>query len=483
MKSVWSESYNIKKRRVLEKDIEIEVAVVGGGIAGLLTAYLLKEKGKKVVVIDRREILQGNTLNTTAKITFQHDLIYDKLIKEYKKEGAQQYLKANQAAIEKYKKIISENNVDCDFEERDAYVYTFDEVVQMENEYEAAMQLGIEAELVNEIELPFKVAKALKFKKQNQFNPIKFLNFIAKDLKIYENTKAIDITSGVVTTDKGKIKAKHIVVATHFPIINTPGYYFLRMHQDRSYVVAFENAQNIKGMYIDENKNGYSFRSYNDLLLVGGSSKRTGSNEEGGSYDNIIEFTKKFYPDATPKYRWSAQDCMTSDGIPFIGEYSNDMKDVYVATGFNKWGMTSSMVAALIITDKITKTFNDYCDIFSPNRYDVTASIKNTLKDVGYTAYNFIAQRVRIPTEAAEDIREGCGGIVTYNGETVGVYKDEKGEIYAVSTKCPHLGCELKWDADELSWDCPCHGSRFDYKGNLLNSPAIKELKYEEEIQ
>ena len=482
MKSVWTESYNIKRRESLDKDIETEVAVVGAGIAGILTAYMLQEKGLKVVVIERGKILEGNTLNTTAKITIQHDLIYDKLIKEYKEENAKKYVKANTKALEKYKEIINTNKIDCDFEEADAYVYTLDDVIKIENEYEAAKKLDIDAELVDEIELPFKIAKALKFNKQGQFNPIKFLNYIAEDLTIYENTKAIDIKDSVVVTNKGNIKAKHIVVATHFPIINTPGYYFLRMHQDRSYVVAFEKAQNIKGMYIDENKNGYSFRSYKDLLIVGGESGRTGSYEKGGSYEKIIEFTKSLYPSAIEKYRWSAQDCIASDDIPFIGEYSDDMKDVYVATGFKKWGMTSSMAAALIITDKITKTFNDYCDIFSPKRYDVTASIKNTIKDVGYTAYNFIAQRVRIPMEAAEDINKGNGGIVSYNGEKVGVYKDNNGEIYAVSTKCPHLGCELKWNANDLAWDCPCHGSRFDYKGNLLNSPSIKELKCEEEI-
>ena len=484
MKSVWTESYNIKKRESLDRDIEAEVVVIGAGITGLLTAYMLKDKGLKVVVIEKGRILEGNTLNTTAKITIQHDLIYDKLIKEYKEENAKKYVKANTIAIEKYKEIINKNNIDCDFEEADAYIYTLDDIVKIENEYEAAKKLEIDAELVDEIELPFEVAKALKFKKQGQFNPIKFLNYIAKDLTIYENTKAIDIKNNIVVTEKGNIKAKNIVVATQFPIINTPGYYFLRMHQDRSYVVAFENAQNIKGMYIDENKDGYSFRSYNSLLLVGGASGRTGSNEKGGSYENVIEFTKSLYPNAIEKYRWSAQDCMTSDGIPYIGEYSNsdEMKNVYVATGFNKWGMTSAMIASLIITDKITKTFNDYYEIFSPERYDITASIKNTLIDVGYTTYNFIAQRIRIPMEAVEDISNGSGGIVNYNGENVGVYKDDKGEIYTVSTKCPHLGCELKWDANDLAWDCPCHGSRFDYKGNLLNSPSTKELRCEEDI-
>lgn len=306
------------------------------------------------------------------------------------------------------------------------------------------------------------------------------MNYIAKDLVIYEDTKAIDIKEDTVITNHANIKAKSIVVATHFPIINTPGYYFMRMHQEREHLIALKDAQILHGMYLDEKDGGYTFRRYKDLLILGGISKRTGDNELGGSYDKLRDLAKKLYPESVEKYSWSAQDCMTSDGIPYIGIYSKEMPNVYVATGFNKWGMTSSMVSSIIISDMIVGVEHDFNDIFSPSRFDMTASIKNLAKDGVETAYNFIAQKIHIPMQTIEHVNNGEGEIVIYNGEKVGVYKNKEGKVYTVSTKCPHLGCELKWNADDLSWDCPCHGSRFDFKGNLLDSPSIKDLRYEE---
>ena len=248
MKSIWSESYNIKSKGELKDVNEAEVLIIGGGIAGLLTAYMLKEKGVNAVVIERGKVLQGNTMNTTAKITIQHNIIYDKLIKEFGKENATRYALANKLALENYEEIIRKNNIDCELEIADAYIYTLDNPKKIENEYKAAISIGIDAELVDETELPFSIKKAVKFKNQANFNPVKFLNFIAKDLTIYENTTALDIKNDVVITDKGRIKAKHIVVATHFPIINIPGYYFLRMHQEREYVIALKNAAILNGM-------------------------------------------------------------------------------------------------------------------------------------------------------------------------------------------------------------------------------------------
>ena len=480
MKSVWSESYTLKERIDLNGDIEVDTVVIGGGIAGVLIAYMLKIKGVNAIVIDKGRVLNRNTKNTTAKITIQHDLIYNKLIKEFGEENAKKYAKANKLAIETYKDIINKNNIKCDFEIEDSYVYSLDDSKKIENEYEAAIKLGIEAELVDKIELPLDIAKAIKFKNQAQFNPIKFLNFITKDLVIYENTKAIDIKDNAVITEKGNIKAKNIVVATHFPIINTPGYYFLRMHQERGYVIALKDADIINGMYIDESENGYSFRRYNDLLILGSTAKRTGSNEKGGEYSKLRRFAKNLYPEAIEKYNWSAQDCVTQDGIPYIGHYSKDLENIYVATGFNKWGMTSSMVSAIIISNMITGIEEDFHSIFSPDRFDFTASIKNIVNDGVETVYNFISEIVHIPLERIDDIKKGEGKIITYNGKKIGVYKDKLGEVYKVNTKCPHLGCELNWNADDLSWDCPCHGSRFNYKGKLIDSPSIKNLNHDE---
>lgn len=479
MKSVWSESCNFKKRESLNENIETEVVVIGAGIAGLLTAYLLKKKGISVVIIEAEKICSGNTENTTAKITSQHDLIYDKLIKDFGEDRARQYATANELAIKKYKEIIEEENIKCDFEEKDAYLYTLDNVPALENELDAATKLGIKAELLENTNLPFKVKSALKFYKQGQFNPLKFLEAISEDLTIYENTRALEIKEDLVVTDKGMVAAKAIVVATHYPIMNTPGYYFLRMHQERSYVIALENAQDVNGMYIGIDSWNYSFRNYKNLLLLGGGAHRTGKNESGGKYEELRRVARKLYPNAKEKYHWSAQDCFPVDEIPYIGQYSTETPNLYVATGFKKWGMTSSMVAAMILSDMISGKKNDFAEIFSPTRFDMSASGKNLTQDVLETAKNFIAQKIYIPSEQVENVETGHGGIIEYKGEKVGVYKDNEGNIFTVTTKCPHLGCELQWNPDELSWDCPCHGSRFDYKGNWIESPAIRGLSHE----
>lgn len=476
MKSIWSENCNFKKREALNKDIETDVLVIGGGIAGILIAFMLKENEKNVVVIDSGETASGNTKNTTAKITSQHNLIYHKLISEFGEQKAKQYARANELAIGKYKEIIEQIKIECDFQKQSAYVYSLNEIESIKKEVEAANKLGINAEFVDKINLPFKINGAVKFNNQAQFNPLKFLKDISKDLIIYENTRAVKIDEDSVTTNNGTIKAKQIVIATHYPIMNTPGYYFMKMHQERSYVIALEGVPDINGMYIDVDTEGYSFRMYKNLLLLGGISQRTGENESGGSYEKLRDVAKSLYPNSKEKYYWSAQDCMTIDGIPYIGRYSDETPNIYVATGFNKWGMTSAMISAMIISDMILGRENDFSEIFSPKRFDLSLSISNIANDISETAKNFIAQKIYIPSNNIEHIRNGHGGIVEYNGEKVGVYKNDEGESFIVSTKCAHLGCQLKWNADELTWDCPCHGSRFDYKGRLIEGPATKDI-------
>ncbi|EKQ55813.1 MULTISPECIES: FAD-dependent oxidoreductase [unclassified Clostridium] len=478
MESVWSYEVNFRKRETLNQDIQCDILVIGAGMAGLLTAYMLNKSGREVVVIDARSIAGGVTKNTTAKITSQHDLIYDSIIKEFGEEGARQYARANELAIKRYKEIIDAEKIDCDFEYKDAYLYTLDNVVDLEDEYGAAKRLGIDAELVDEVSIPAETKKALKFKNQAQFNPLKFLRPISEQLTIYENTVALDITEDntVVTKNDMKIKANRIVVAAHYPFLNTPGYYFMRMHQERAYVIALENAQDVNGMYKGIDKTGYSFRNYKNLLLFSGAARRTGENEEGGAYEELRKAAKEFYPNATEKYHWSTQDCMTLDNIPYIGQYSSKTPNIYVETGFKKWGMTTSMVAAMIISDMILGNENDFSEIFSPRRFDMSASMKNAAKDLVITAKNFIAERINIPEENLSSIENGHGGIIEYKGQKAGVYKDNEGKVYTVSTKCAHLGCELKWNADDLTWDCPCHGSRYNYEGVWIESPTNKCL-------
>ena len=238
MQSIWSESCKFIKREVLDKDIKTDTIIIGAGMAGILIGYMLKQNGIDVILIDAAEMASGNTKNTTAKITSQHDLIYDKLISEFGEKKARQYAKANELAIKKYKEITKERKIECEFEEKSAYVYSLNEVENIKKEVEAANKLGISAEFVESINLPFEIKGAVKFNNQAQFNPLKFLKDISSDLVIYENTRALEIKENLVITNRGNITANNIVVATHYPIMNAPGYYFMKMHQERSYVIA-----------------------------------------------------------------------------------------------------------------------------------------------------------------------------------------------------------------------------------------------------
>ncbi len=475
-KSIWSETKSINQREPLTENIETDIAVIGGGLAGILTAYKLQERGKKVVVLEAVEIGSGQTKNTTAKITSQHDLIYDYLYKNFGDDAAKHYAAANEGAIGEYEKIIDENKIECDFCRTDAYLYTKENPELLKAEHEAAKAAGIEAELTTNVNLPFTVSEALKFPNQAQFHPLKFLYAIAENLTIYEHTFVCDIKDNTILTDSGNVKASHIIVATHYPFINTHGFYFVRMHQERSYALSLENAANVNGMYKGIDNNAFSFRNYNNLLILGGGGHRTGENSLGGMYENLTTAAKNFYPESQVTACWSAQDCVSVDFIPYIGKYCTTTPDLYVATGFKKWGMTSSMVSAMILTGMICGEEHPYYEVFSPQRFKLSASAQNILSEGKQAVMGLSKRFFSFPDSESEKLPLGHGGIVSYNGEKLGVYKDENSETFVVEPKCTHLGCELTFNPDEKSWDCPCHGSRFDYIGNLIDNPATKNL-------
>lgn len=483
MESVWKQGIQWQHRPRLQGDMEVEAAVIGGGMAGILTAYFLQRRNVKTIVLEAAKIGSGQTGNTTAKITSQHNLIYHKLMQEFGEEKARQYARANQEAIEEYRRLVKELGIDCALEDRPAYLYCRDEahVGLLEQETDAAKELGIHAELTLHTTLPFSVAGAVKFHDQAQFQPLTFLQAIAKCLTIYEGTRVITVEDQRIMTDCGTVKAKYIVFATHFPFLNRPGYYFARMHQERSYVLALQKAARLDGMYLGIDGDELSFRNYGDYLLLGGGGHRTGENSAGGKYALLREKAAQYYPGSTEEFHWSAQDCMTLDGVPYIGQFSPATPHWYVATGFGKWGMTSSMVSARLISDQIAGISHPCAEVFSPHRFTPTASVKTFLTDMGQ-AVKGIGRRVfTIPETNVQDLPRGHGGVVDWQGEKVGVYKDEEDTVHVVSTRCPHLGCQLEWNPDEKSWDCPCHGSRFDFRGNLLDNPAQTPLETENE--
>lgn len=433
MTSFWEQSASLPQFPSLKEDMKTDVLIIGGGMAGLLCAYMLHQAGIDYVLVEAETIASGITKNTTAKITSQHGLIYHRLISRFGEEKAKLYLQANEAAISQFRTLCK--NMDCGFEEKSSFVYTLDDERKIDKELCALQGLGFPAKHTKELPLPFPVAGAVEFERQAQFHPLNFIASAAAGLKIYEHTRVRELVGSAAITARGKIQAEKIIVATHFPFLNKHGSYFLKLYQHRSYVIAIENAADVKGMYLNDDEKGLSFRNYNGLLLIGGGSHRTG--KKGGSWQELRGFAARFYPDAEEKYHWATQDCMSLDGVPYIGPYSARTENIYVAAGFNKWGMTGSMVSALLLRDMLQDKKSPYAELFSPSRSILRPQL----------AVNAFESALNLLTPSPR--------------------------------RCPHLGCALKWNAAEHSWDCPCHGSRFTEDGRLIDNPATGDLKHE----
>ena len=493
MKSLWIETtQNEIKLNSLEKDEETEVCVIGGGLFGLTTAYYLTLLGKKVIVLEKGEIGEKASGNTTGKITSQHGLFYYHLIKDFGEEYARKYLEANEEAIKNIKDIIDNEQIECDFSEKKAYVYAIkqDEVLDIEKEVEAVKKLGKNAKLVTQTDLPFKVKAAIEFEGQAQFHPRKYMIGLAKSIlkenKIYNFTTVTDVKKEgekfIVYTDKGIVSAQQVVLATHYPIINMPGFHFTKMYQSTSYIIAIEtNSKLPQGMYINDKPPIYSFRTAQykgkEILLIGGSDHKTGEPvSDNSKYEDLEKKAKELYPDCKVLFRWNTRDCISLDKIPYIGEFSNLMKNMYIGTGFKKWGMAFSNIAAKIVTDKIMGKENEYEKIFNSTRLDAIKNrweVKNMVKQ---TVESIALNKMKIEPHNIDDIENDNGAIIEIEGDNIGIYKDKEGNIYAVNPVCSHLGCLLSWNNLDKTWDCPCHGSRFDYKGRNLYEPAIKDL-------
>lgn len=431
MHSIWSDSVNLPTFDTLKKDIKTDVLIIGGGIAGILCAYMLEQSHVDYVLVEANTICSGITKNTTAKITSQHGLIYHKMLQRFGAEKTRMYLDANEAALGQFRKLCS--SIDCGFESKDSFVYSLDKPDKIEKELDALRQIGFPVAYADKLPLPFSVSGAVRFPNQAQFNPLQFLSAISSRLHIYEHTKVQELAPNTAITEHGKITAKKMIVTTHFPFLNKHGSYFLKMYQHRSYVIALENAPNVNGMYVDEADKGLSFRNYESLLLLGGGDHRTG--KKGGNWAELTGVAQKYYPNSQEKYRWATQDCMTLDQMPYIGPYSKRTRDLHVATGFNKWGMTSAMVAAMILRDMVLEKGNPYASVFSPSR-------------------------TMLRPQLAVNAFEATTNLLSFT-----------------TKRCPHMGCALKWNLQEHSWDCPCHGSRFTEKGELIDNPATGDLK------
>ena len=476
MDSIWTQTCRIRERESLSGDTSAEIAVIGAGMAGVLIASALQETGARVVVLEANRIASGQTRNTTAKITSQHGIIYRKLTQSLGAAKAGQYAMANEAAVKEYRRIVKAQGIDCDFEEQSAFVYG-DNLKALREEEIAAATLGLPSSFTERTALPFPAAGAVRFDHQAQFHPLKFLKAVSEPLTIYEKTPVQAVGAHRITTPRGTVRAEKIVFACHYPFVNFPGMYFARMHQDRSYVLALENTQFPDGMWIfaPGEKNAYSFRHWNGLLLLGGGGHRCGENSAGGQYEALRKKAREWFPNCRESAFWSAQDCITADGVPYIGSYSESRPDWYVATGFQKWGMTSSMAAAMILRDRICGRNNPYAEVFDPGRFDL-GNVSGIAEESAQAVKGLAKRFFKVPEAQAEQIPPGHGGVVFYHGDKTGVYRDESGTLRPVDIRCPHLGCQLEWNPDEKSWDCPCHGSRFDCRGRLISGPAQTDL-------
>lgn len=431
MKSIWTENSKIPQFESLDGDMSVDVLVVGGGLTGVLCAKTLDDAGVNYALIEADRICGGVTKNTTAKITIQHGLTCYEFIKKFGVEKARLYFDAQNEALGKYRNVC--RGIDCDFEEKDAFVYSIDNLGKIENELRAYEKIGVKAHFTKDVPLPIKTVGAVKLTRQAQFDPLKFVSAVCQGLNIFEQTKALEFSPDGVLTNRGKIRAKKIIMATHFPIINKHGWYFLKMYQHRSYVLALSGAEDVRGMYIDCEEKGLSFRNYGEYLLLGGGSHRTG--KQGGGYNELEAFAQKHYPNAKITHRWATQDCMTLDGMPYIGQYSCGTNNLFVATGFNKWGMTNAMLSAMMLADMVTGKENKYADVFSPSRSILRGQLFCNL------------------------------------GQAL------LGWVTPTAPRCPHLGCVLKYNRAEHTWDCPCHGSRFTDDGQLIDNPATDDKK------
>lgn len=431
MDSVWQEGKSKSRYPCLRNDINAQVLVIGGGMAGVLCAKNMAEAGKDVVLVEAERIGSGITAGTTAVLTAQHDYLYQDMVAQFGEETARAYLHGNLDAVEEFRRLAKD--IPCDFEDMPSIQYTAAESERLRREAEVVQKLGFSAQFQKQIPLNVPASGAVVYPGMAQFHPLKFLAGAVKNLEIYENSRVLNLKGTTALLERGSVKAESVIVTTHFPLIDRRGLYFMKLYQNRSYVIALEDAPNPGATMAELKGQGIYFRPYGDLLLIGGGDHRTG--KQGGGFDYLRAYIKQHFPEAKERYAWGNQDCMTLDGLPYVGRYSPNLPGVYVATGFNAWGMTNAMVSAKLLTDMLCGIQNPLEQALRPDRPMLH---KQLWKNLGETVVDF---------------------------------------AFPTTRRCTHLGCALRWNPREHSWDCPCHGSRFDKQGHVLDTPAQKNKR------
>ena len=491
--SYWIDSTPETNFSSLTEEVSVDVAIIGAGIVGVTAAALLKRAGKTVAVIESQQVATGVTGHTTAKVTSLHQLIYADLIKEFGEEKARLYAESNQAAVERVATFVQEEQIECDFERRSAYTFaeSEDELGKIEAEVEAALKLGLPASFVRESSLPFAIAGAVRFDNQAQFHSRKYILHLAKNLPgngsyVFEKTRVKTVEEGErcqVITDKGVVQAQDVIVATNSPILDQ-GLFFAKTYPKRSYIIGapIEPSQAPKGMFIGIGDSYHSIRTtpYKDglLLLIGGEGHKTGTvSDTEERYQHLEEYARSRFGVKSVDYRWSTQDMVSFDKIPYIGKLTPMTKHLYVATGFSLWGMSNGTLSGMILSDLILGKPNPWSKFYDATRATPFISQESVQKNLD-VAKHWIGDRLKgLQSHSFSEVANGEGKLITVDGEKLAVYRDEQGTIHAISAVCSHLACIVNWNNAEKSWDCPCHGARFNCEGKVLHGPTVYDLE------
>jgi glycine/D-amino acid oxidase-like deaminating enzyme/nitrite reductase/ring-hydroxylating ferredoxin subunit len=494
--SVWMDTAPHTTYAPLDASLTVDVCVVGGGILGLLTADQLKRAGRSVALLEADRVATGVTGYTTAKVTVLHGLIYDHVRSRFGEEGARHYAEANAAGLALIADRIAQDGIECEFRRRPALTYTGDEreLDSLRKEVEAARAAGLDAELVNDVDLPWKVAGAVRIGDQAEFHPRRFLLAIADAVSdggshVFERTRVTGVDDGDpcrVRTDGGaEVTAGAVVIATHYPTLDR-GLFFARLSAERSYALGLRVRGRVPhGMFLSTESPAHSVRATpydgDELLIVGGESHKTGTSDPVERYEALEAWARVRFDVRAVEYRWSAQDAMPADGIPYVGKLSPIARRVWTASGFKKWGITNGAAAALMLSDAILERENPWLDTFDANRFKPVAAAPTLLKEQLSVGAHFFGDRLAPPdARSLEQLAPGEGGIVKVDGDKVAAFRDDDGVVHAVSPICTHLYCQVSFNAAERSWDCPCHGSRFATDGTVIQGPAVNPLERRE---
>ncbi|PYZ93356.1 FAD-dependent oxidoreductase [Salipaludibacillus keqinensis] len=482
----------------LQEDIEVDVAIIGAGVTGITSAYLLSQQGLSVALIEGDQILNGTTGYTTAKVTSQHGAIYHKLIQSVGEENAWLYYEANEDALAFIKETAVKEKIEADLQTENAFIYTANgqQLNILEKEAKAYQKLRIDGIMATgDVGLPFEVDQALLLQNQAQFHPVKFFKGLLPSIlknggMVFEGTRVQSVKGTkqptALTTEGYTIKSNHCIVSSHFPFNDLSGLYFSRLHVERSYCLAIKPRADVpKGMSLSIDPGGTSLREAKSpngepLLLIGGGGHTAGKNEGSNfsSYESLKQFGEKWFGIESIPYRWSSQDLKTLDFVPYIGQNVAGEERILVATGYGKWGMTNGVAAALLLKDKIIGNDNPYHDLYDPMRSKIKKTdLFHFAKENVDTAKEFIKGKVHTSRKSLQDLNRNEGAVIEHEGKQVGAYKDEDGSSHLVSLNCTHMGCDVEWNDAEISWDCPCHGSRFSHTGKVIEGPATKPLK------